>query len=82
MKIEVKTEISKENLKIYQKILFENLYWNISYTIKKSQWKSNLVYILQYYTFFKINLQLFYVSNKCSLSFKKEYVIMGDFFMI
>ena len=53
MKGEVKTEISKGFLKIYQKILFENLYWYINYTIKIiSEGRSNLAKILQNNTCF------------------------------
>ena len=33
VKIEAKTEISQNFLKIYHKILLNNLYWYISYTI-------------------------------------------------
>ena len=35
VKIEAKTEILQNFLKIYKKILFENLYWYIIYTINK-----------------------------------------------
>ena len=61
VKIEAKTDFSQKFHKIYQKVLFQNQYWYIIYTINKYFLYGGVIwltYILQYNTFFNLQLLL------------------------
>ena len=86
MKIEAKIGISPNFLKIYHKILFENIYLYISYTINDSFlywgvfrlifWKNNTFFFIK---FGIINMYLLIVAD---FFFKKRRGNSGRFFRI